>query len=63
VSGRSVHRGATLAFSVVLFALGLVVLVRTAVAGGSVLAIGWVIGVGLIVVGALRLWLLRRTAN
>jgi hypothetical protein len=63
VSGRGVHRGATFAFSVLLFALGLVVLVRTAVAGGSALAIGYVIGVGLIVVALLRLWLLRRTAG
>jgi uncharacterized membrane protein HdeD (DUF308 family) len=61
MSGRGVHRGATLAFSVLLLALGLVVLVRTAVAGGSALAIGYVIGVALIVVGLLRLWLLRKT--
>jgi hypothetical protein len=63
VSGRSAHRGATLALSVVLLALGLAVLVRTAVAGGSALAVGYIIGVGLVVVGLLRLWLLRKTTG
>jgi hypothetical protein len=39
--------------------LGLAVLVRTAVAGGGVLALGYVLGVLLILAGALRLYLSR----
>jgi hypothetical protein len=40
--------------------LGLAVLVRTAVAGGGVLALGYVLGTLLVLAGALRLYLSRR---
>jgi hypothetical protein len=42
-------------------ALGVVALVRTAVGAGAAPAIGYAIGVALVVAGALRLWLLART--
>ncbi len=53
-------RNATTAMSVVLVVLGALMLVVTAVAGGSGLAVGYVFGGGLLLVGALRLYLLSR---
>jgi hypothetical protein len=46
--------------SAVLIVLGLAILVRTAVAGGGVLALGYVLGVLLVLAGTLRLYLSRR---
>ena len=43
-----------------LVVLGVAVFVRTAVAGGGPLALGYVIGVLLVLVGALRLYLSTR---
>jgi hypothetical protein len=40
--------------------LGLAVIVRTAVAGGGVLALGYVLGALLVLAGGLRLYLSRR---
>lgn len=53
-------RNATRAMSVVLIVLGALMLVVTAVAGGSGLAVGYVFGAGLLVAGVLRLYLLSR---
>ena len=61
MNGRGAYRVVTLAFSVSLMVLGLVAIVRTAVAGGDGVALGYVIGVGFLVVGGLRLYVLRRT--
>jgi hypothetical protein len=63
VSGRGIYRGGTFALNVILIVFGLIVLVRTATAGGSTLAVGYLIGAGLVVAGCLRLWILRRTAG
>jgi hypothetical protein len=63
VSGRGIYRGGTFALNVILIVFGLVVLVRTAVAGGSSLAVGYLIGAGLVAAGCLRLWILRRTTG
>ena len=49
---------ATRALSWVLVVLGVVILVRTAVAGGGVGALGYIFGGGLLLAGALRLYLL-----
>jgi hypothetical protein len=46
--------------SALLIVLGIAVFVRTAVAGGGVLALGYVLGVLLILAGALRLYLSAR---
>ena len=51
---------ATKALSIVLVVLGAVLLVVTAAAGGSGFAVGYVFGAGLLVAGALRLYLLSR---
>ena len=52
-------RRATVAFALVSIALGAAILIRTAAAGGSGLAIGYIFGVGLIVLGLGRLYLAR----
>jgi hypothetical protein len=41
--------------------IGVAALVRTATAGGGGLAVGYLLGIGLIVAGVLRLLVLRRT--
>ena len=63
VSGRGIYRGGTFAMNLILMAIGVIVLVRTATSGGSTLAVGYLIGGGLRRGGGLRLWLLRRTAG
>ena len=63
MSGRGIYRGGTLLMNLVLMAIGVAILVRTASAGGSVLAVGYLIGGGLLIAGGLRLWLLWRTAR
>jgi hypothetical protein len=47
-------------FSVIMIVLGAVALARTILAGASGLAVGYVLGVGLIAAGVLRLIVLRR---
>ncbi len=61
--GRNIYRGGTFAMNLVVIVFGVVLLVRTAVAGGSTLAVGYLIGAGLVAVGSLRLWILRRTTG
>jgi hypothetical protein len=46
--------------SALLVVLGVAVFVRTAVAGGGVLALGYVLGALLVLAGGLRLYLSRR---
>ena len=46
--------------SPLLVVLGATVLVRTALAGATGVAVGYVVGVGLIAAGVLRLWLARK---
>lgn len=62
-SGRNIYRGGTFAMNLLVIVFGVVLLVRTAVAGGSTLAVGYLIGAGLVAVGSLRLWILRRTTG
>jgi hypothetical protein len=50
----------TKALSIVLVVLGALLLIRTAAAGGSGFALGYVFGAGLLVAGVLRLYLLSR---
>jgi hypothetical protein len=63
MSGRNIYRGGTFAMNLLLIVFGAVVLVRTAIAGGSALAVGYLIGAGLVAAGVLRLWILRRTTG
>lgn len=58
---RSAYRGTTLGLSVVMILIGVAALVRTAAAGGDGLAVGYLLGAGLIVAGILRLLVLRRS--
>lgn len=46
--------------SALMVVLGIAVLIRTAVAGGGVLALGYVVGTLLVLAGVLRLYLSRR---
>jgi hypothetical protein len=62
-SGRAAYRGGSFVMSCLMIAIGALALVRTAAAGGSGLAFGYLIGVGLIAAGVLRLLLLRRTRS
>jgi hypothetical protein len=51
---------ATVILSALMVVLGASLLVRTAVAGGSGLTVGYVFGAGLVAAGALRLYLFTR---
>ena len=50
----------TRVFSGLLIVLGVALILRTAVAGGGVLALGYVLGVLLVLAGTLRLYLSAR---
>jgi hypothetical protein len=58
--GRAAYFGASTVFSVILVVIGVVALVRTILAGASGIAVGYVLGVGLIAAGVLRLIVLRK---
>jgi len=61
VSARSAYRGSTYVLSGAMIVVGIALLVRTAFAGASGIAVGYLIGGGLLAAGILRLALLRRT--
>lgn len=54
------HRTSTRLLSVVMLAIGVALIVRTLVAGGSALAVGLVLGVLFVAAGAARLYLQAR---
>jgi uncharacterized membrane protein HdeD (DUF308 family) len=56
VSG--LYRRSVLVFGLVAVALGFAILIRTALAGGG--TVGWVVGALFIVLGAARLYMLRK---
>jgi hypothetical protein len=60
VNSRGAYRTGTLLMSVLLTMLGLGIITRTALAGGSGVAIGYIMGSAMVIVGGLRLWILRR---
>lgn len=57
MSGERVYRGAVRAFSVVMAAIGLLVLVLTFANGGGPASVGFLMGIAFLVVGIGRLWL------
>jgi len=57
VSG--LYRRSVLVFGLVAVVLGFAILIRTALAGGG--TVGWVVGVLFVVLGAARLYMLRKT--
>lgn len=59
---RDVHRAGTRVLSLLLLVIGVALVVRTIAAGGGGLAVGIVLGVLFIAVGAGRLWISRRGA-
>lgn len=61
--GRLLHLGATLALSAAIVVLGVVLVVRTLVAGGGALSSGLVVGVLFAVVGGGRLWVAWRSTR
>ncbi len=61
MSGRNLHRLLTTGMSGLLVLIGVIAVVRTAFAGGSGAALGYIIGIALIAAGVLRLYVLRKT--
>ncbi|HKO39163.1 MAG TPA: hypothetical protein VJU14_12425 [Solirubrobacterales bacterium] len=57
MNGERLYHGAVRAFSLVLAAIGLVVLVLTLANGGGPASVGFLIGIAFLLVGAGRLWL------
>jgi uncharacterized membrane protein HdeD (DUF308 family) len=55
----SLYRRSVLVFGLVAVVLGFAILIRTALAGGG--TVGWVVGVLFVVLGAARLYMLRKT--
>jgi hypothetical protein len=60
VNGERLYHGAVRAFSLVLAAIGLVVLVLTLANGGGPASVGFLIGIAFLLVGVGRLWLSSR---
>ena len=56
-------RAVTRVLSSLILVLGIVIVVRTAVAGGGLLSVGVLIGVVFVAIGAARLYLSARTAR
>ncbi len=57
---RDIHRGATQLLSLAMVVLGALLVVRTLLAGGGLLAVGVLLGALLVAAGAGRLYLERR---
>ena len=62
-SPERIYRGSVRAFSLVLIALGLVILVSTLVNGGGPLSVGVVLGIAFLAVGSGRLWASARMGS
>ena len=62
-SPERIYRGSVRAFSLLLIALGLVILVSTLVNGGGPLSVGVVLGIAFLAVGAGRLWASARMGS
>jgi len=58
--GEQAYRGAVTGFSLVLVAIGVLVLVVTLANGGGPASVGVLLGVAFLLVGAGRLWVNRR---
>jgi len=57
---RQLHTSSTRVFSIAMIVIGLVLIVRTLLAGGGALATGLVLGILFILAGAARLYLQLR---
>jgi hypothetical protein len=54
------YRRAVMAFSTILIAIGVAILVATFAAGGGPASVGFLMGIAFVGVGAGRLWVARR---
>ena len=57
---RRAYATSTVVMAVVMIVIGIAAIVRTAAAAPAGLAVGYLIGAGLVTAGGLRLWLARR---
>jgi hypothetical protein len=62
-SPERIYRGSVRAFSFVLIALGLAILLSTLVRGGGPLSVGVVLGIAFLAVGVGRLWASARMGS
>jgi hypothetical protein len=62
-SPESFYRGSVRAFSVVLVAIGLAILVSALANGGGPASIGVLMGIAFVVVGGGRLWIAARMSR
>jgi hypothetical protein len=62
-SPERIYRGSIRAFSVVLIAIGLVLIVSTVAAGGGPVSVGILMGIAFVAVGAGRLWISSRMSG
>ena len=60
---QRLYMGSTLALSLLMVLLGAALIVSSVARGGGVLALGVLVGAGLALAGAGRLWLLRSTRS
>jgi len=60
---QRLYLGSTLALSILLLILGIALIGSALIRGGGALAVGVVVGTGLALAGAGRLWLLRSTRS
>ena len=62
-SPERIYEGSVRGLSVAMIVIGVAILIATFAAGGGVLAVGTLMGVGFVVVGCARLWLASRMSR
>lgn len=62
-SPERIYEGSVRTLSVAMIVIGVAILVVTFTAGGGVLSIGTLMGIGFVVVGGGRLWLASRMSR
>lgn len=62
-SPERIYEGAVRVLSVAFIVVGLAILVATSVAGGGVIALGYVMGAAFVAIGCARLWLASRMSR
>ena len=63
MNGERAYKGAIKGFSAVFVAVGLALLVVTLASGGGPLAVGFLMGIAFLAVGAGRLWIATRSES
>jgi len=62
-SPERIYEGSVRILSVAFIVVGVAVLVATSLAGGGVIALGYVMGVAFVAIGCARLWLAARMSR